>query len=258
VPNSLDLPPRVGLDYLAQLACLSRQQLSKNLKRNGFSAALLTEKSRGKAKKMSRKNVIRFLFGSSSSSSSKTQQPEKLSLAKVINLAQKRREKMIDQAKNICEQLNGRWNGNRGMCKCPAHHDDHSHSLSVTVNDDGDKVLVHCAMGCSQRDVIDALASLNLWPHRRRRRTRNRANSSLPVRSRSANQPYKQKQRQRRYSESDYAFGLIRDLEIEAEIELIAIERAEQAWSEIEDAYYFDLWVDKAWDEQLAFMDLAA
>jgi hypothetical protein len=47
-------------------------------------------------------------------------------------------------------------------------------------------------------------------------------------------------------------------LEIEAEIELIAIERAEQAWSEIEDAYYFDLWVDKAWDEQLAFMDLAA
>jgi hypothetical protein len=252
VENSLNLPPQVGLNYLAELMCLSRQQLNKAIDKSRFSGSVITLKGKGKTKVMARKNVINLLFGSSSPASP-PKQPEKLNLAQVIDFAKKRREMMIKQAERICEELNGKWNGHRGMCNCPAHSDQ-SASLSVAINDDGSKVLVYCSRGCSQRDVIDALANMNLWPHRRRR-TRRRANSSLPVR-RSSNQPYKQ--RQRRYSEHEYAFCRIRDFEIEAEIELIATERADQAWLEIEEDFYFEKWVGKAWDEQLTFMNSAA
>jgi hypothetical protein len=47
------------------------------------------------------------------------------------------------------------------ICKCPAH-DDRSPSLSVRDADDG-RVLVKCHAGCSQADVIDALAARGLW-----------------------------------------------------------------------------------------------
>jgi len=64
-------------------------------------------------------------------------------------------------AREIVRALKGRWGANSGSCRCPAH-DDRSPSLSVTELRGG-KVLVHCFAGCTQSDVIGALASLGLW-----------------------------------------------------------------------------------------------
>jgi hypothetical protein len=52
--------------------------------------------------------------------------------------------------------------GHGSECHCPAH-DDARASLSVGFRDG--RVLVHCHAGCSQAAVIEALRSLNLWPH---------------------------------------------------------------------------------------------
>ena len=49
--------------------------------------------------------------------------------------------------------------GTGGMCRCPAH-DDSTPSLSVTEHNG--RVLVHCQAGCSQADVVDALATRGL------------------------------------------------------------------------------------------------
>lgn len=237
VQENLNLPPRVGLEALAQLTCLSLLQLNINLKKTGFAKAIITDGN--KQKIMRRKNVIRFLFGSRSSN--QPQATENQSLAKVIWLAKKRREKMIKQAEKICEELDGKWNGNRGMCRCPAHSDK-SPSLSISVNDDGDKVLVHCAMGCSQRDVIDALSNMNLWPHRRRRRTRtkNKADySSLPV----------QTKQNKTYTADEYAFGKrIRgkyEKEIEMELDLMFQELSPLLHAHDD----YDQWIDELADE---------
>lgn len=46
------------------------------------------------------------------------------------------------------------------MACCPAH-DDHTPSLSITQ--DGDRVLVHCHAGCTQEMVIRSLTHLGLW-----------------------------------------------------------------------------------------------
>jgi energy-coupling factor transporter ATP-binding protein EcfA2/5S rRNA maturation endonuclease (ribonuclease M5) len=50
-----------------------------------------------------------------------------------------------------------------GPVHCPSHHDSDP-SLSVTERDG--RILVHCHAGCSQRQVIDALKRLGLWPTR--------------------------------------------------------------------------------------------
>ena len=67
-------------------------------------------------------------------------------------------------AQTITEGLQGRWNGNSGKCRCPAHND-HNPSLSVTDSGFG-KVRVKCFAGCSRPDVIDALKRKGLWPER--------------------------------------------------------------------------------------------
>ncbi|MCK4525942.1 AAA family ATPase [candidate division WOR-3 bacterium] len=46
------------------------------------------------------------------------------------------------------------------MCLCPSH-DDHDPSLHVSLIND--KILVHCKVGCSQKDIVTALRTLNLW-----------------------------------------------------------------------------------------------
>lgn len=51
------------------------------------------------------------------------------------------------------------------MACCPAHNDKNP-SLSITEKDG--KVLVRCHAGCKQRDVVDALKRLGLWPERER------------------------------------------------------------------------------------------
>ncbi len=52
----------------------------------------------------------------------------------------------------------------RGKAHCPAH-DDRDPSLSVDAR--GEKILVHCHAGCSQRAVIEALRTRGLWRTRR-------------------------------------------------------------------------------------------
>jgi CHC2 zinc finger len=51
---------------------------------------------------------------------------------------------------------------------CPAHDD---RSPSFTATQKGDRVLLHCFSGCSQREVIDALRQRGLWPEKKKRRT---------------------------------------------------------------------------------------
>ena len=62
-------------------------------------------------------------------------------------------------ATELVHALGGRMHGTSGMCRCPAH-DDSTPSLSVTERDG--RMLVHCQAGCSQADVIDALATREL------------------------------------------------------------------------------------------------
>jgi hypothetical protein len=69
-------------------------------------------------------------------------------------------------AEFIARELHGRRSGAGWVARCPAH-DDRSPSLSI--RDDGGRVLAHCFSGCSQSDVIEALRSRGLWPERERR-----------------------------------------------------------------------------------------
>jgi len=63
-------------------------------------------------------------------------------------------------ARTITAALGGRWHGSYGTARCPVH-DDHHPSLSIR---DGDHdVLLTCHAGCSRRDIISALAGLDIW-----------------------------------------------------------------------------------------------
>ena len=61
----------------------------------------------------------------------------------------------------MLDALNAKRSGNSWTAKCPAH-DDHNHSLSVSVGADG-KILFHCHKGCAQQAVQDALKRLGVW-----------------------------------------------------------------------------------------------
>jgi DNA primase len=61
--------------------------------------------------------------------------------------------------KGACQCRRGS-NGSR-LVHCPAHHDDRP---SLSVKEDGDKVLFHCHASCSQDAVLDALKRRGLWP----------------------------------------------------------------------------------------------
>jgi hypothetical protein len=62
------------------------------------------------------------------------------------------------RAADIVKALGGR----NGLARCP-FHDDRSPSLSVSDGNNG-RILVKCHAGCGQREVIDALRRLDLWP----------------------------------------------------------------------------------------------
>jgi putative DNA primase/helicase len=64
-------------------------------------------------------------------------------------------------AASIAHALSGRKRASGWTARCPAH-DDRDPSLSISISKDG-KTLVHCHAGCSQGDVIAALAGLGLW-----------------------------------------------------------------------------------------------
>jgi hypothetical protein len=58
-------------------------------------------------------------------------------------------------ARRICETRGGHWSGRKGMARCPAH-DDRTPSLGVMLGRRA--ILFHCFAGCSQKEVLDALA----------------------------------------------------------------------------------------------------
>ncbi len=66
-------------------------------------------------------------------------------------------------AEIIARALGGRKVGQGWTARCPAH-DDRVPSLSI--RDDGGKVLVRCHAGCEQRDVIAILKERGLWDGR--------------------------------------------------------------------------------------------
>src|SRR5262245_10398693 len=64
-------------------------------------------------------------------------------------------------AMQIVRALRGEWYGRSGIARCPAHSD---RIPSLSVSDEGRKVLVHCHAGCDRQSVVSALYRLGLWP----------------------------------------------------------------------------------------------
>lgn len=64
-------------------------------------------------------------------------------------------------AEGIARALEGHRAGETWMARCPAH-DDRKPSLSIKQGRDG-KILVRCHAGCSQWEVIRALAERRIW-----------------------------------------------------------------------------------------------
>ena len=58
-------------------------------------------------------------------------------------------------AKALCETLNGKWYGAKGMACCPAH-DDRTPSLSIQLGEMA--ILFHCFAGCTNEEVLAALS----------------------------------------------------------------------------------------------------
>jgi hypothetical protein len=63
-------------------------------------------------------------------------------------------------ADSIIRGLEARRSGSAWTAKCPAHKDN---KPSLSIREDGGKVLLHCHAGCSQRDVVEALKARGLW-----------------------------------------------------------------------------------------------
>lgn len=63
-------------------------------------------------------------------------------------------------AEIIARALGGRKVGQGWTARCPAHED---REPSLSIRDDGGKVLVRCHAGCEQRDVIAILKERGLW-----------------------------------------------------------------------------------------------
>ena len=61
---------------------------------------------------------------------------------------------------SLVHALEARRSGSTWMAKCPAHEDNNP---SLSLREDGGKVLLHCHAGCAQRDVVDALKARGLW-----------------------------------------------------------------------------------------------
>lgn len=61
---------------------------------------------------------------------------------------------------SIVRALEARRSGSAWMAKCPAHEDSNP---SLSIREDGEKILLHCHAGCAQRDVIAALKARGLW-----------------------------------------------------------------------------------------------
>lgn len=61
-----------------------------------------------------------------------------------------------DEARLLVERLGGRWTGNGGLCRCPAHED---RTPSLSVRPGRTRLLLHCFAGCDAGRILAALAS---------------------------------------------------------------------------------------------------
>lgn len=69
------------------------------------------------------------------------------------------RTSLAAEGRGLVEELGGRWSGNGGVCRCPAH-DDRTPSLSVRPG--SSRLLFHCFAGCDTASVLRALAKAGL------------------------------------------------------------------------------------------------
>lgn len=65
------------------------------------------------------------------------------------------------ETQRLVDRLGGHWHGNVAMCRCPAH-EDRTPSLSIRQGDRS--ILVTCFAGCSNEDVLKAIARLSPIP----------------------------------------------------------------------------------------------
>lgn len=54
----------------------------------------------------------------------------------------------------VVSRLGGKWHGNFGMCRCPAHQDN---TPSLSIKQGRQSILVHCFAGCTGEDVMSAI-----------------------------------------------------------------------------------------------------
>lgn len=67
---------------------------------------------------------------------------------------------MLD-AKQITQALGGTWHGHYGLAFCPAHANSRTPALSLKGGDNG-RLLAYCHAGCSFRDIMSALRSMDI------------------------------------------------------------------------------------------------
>lgn len=64
-------------------------------------------------------------------------------------------------AQQITQALGGTWHGPYGLAFCPAHANARTPALSLKCGDDG-RLLAYCHAGCSFRDIMSALRSMDI------------------------------------------------------------------------------------------------
>jgi hypothetical protein len=68
-----------------------------------------------------------------------------------------------NEAAQLANALNGKRAGNSWLACCPAHED---HNPSLSIRQEGDRVLLKCHAHCTQDAIIDALREQGLWEPR--------------------------------------------------------------------------------------------
>src|SRR5689334_23137512 len=74
-------------------------------------------------------------------------------------------------ADSLAHALDARRVGAYWMARCVAHDD---RNPSMSIRQDGDRVLLHCHAGCAQREIIEALKARGLWVSAESRMSANR------------------------------------------------------------------------------------
>lgn len=68
-------------------------------------------------------------------------------------------QSLEEEGRALVERNGGRWTGEGGLCRCPAH-DDKRPSLSVRIG--RSRILLHCFAGCHTADILRRLRSAGM------------------------------------------------------------------------------------------------